>query len=300
MTTRPELKGVALMLIGIAFLSGNDALSKHLAERYPLGEVICLRQLASLLFILPFAFAGNGLAALRIVDYVGQLWRAIAFLGTAVLMVASLAYLPLAIATAIAFSSPLWVVAFAGPVLGETVTLRRWIAVLIGFAGVLIIMRPGGPSFTWSLLLPLGAALANVARDLLTRALSKTETSISILFWSMLLGVVVSAASYPFGWIRVQGIDVTWFVLAGFVNAAAHFSMIAALRFADASALSPYRYSALIWAIGLGWLFWGHLPDAWSLVGAAIIVGAALSAVDRRGGKVRLEVATNPRFDRPA
>ncbi len=285
MSARPELKGVALMLIGVAFLSGNDAATKYLAERYPLGEVICLRQLASLLFILPFALTGNGLASLHAVDRTGQFWRALAFLATAVLMGASLAYLPLAIATAIAFSSPLWVATFAGPLLGEAVTLRRWIAVLVGFAGVLIIMRPGGPSFTWALLLPLGAAIANAARDMLTRTLSKTETSISILFWSMVFGVLASAASYPFGWSPVQSIYIYWFLFAGFINAAAHFAMIAALRFADASALSPYRYSALIWAIALGWLFWDHLPDGWSLIGAAAIVLAAVSAVDRRPGR---------------
>jgi hypothetical protein len=103
MPVRPELKGVALMLAGIAFLSVNDALSKYLAERYPIGEVVCLRQIASLAFILPYALATSGIASLRVVDVPGQVWRAIAFIGTAVFIVASLAYLPLAIVTAIAF-----------------------------------------------------------------------------------------------------------------------------------------------------------------------------------------------------
>ena len=294
MALRLELKGVALMLIGIAFLSGNDALSKYLAERYPIGEVICLRQLASLIFIVPFALATTGIGSLRIVDVRGQFWRAIAFLATAVLMVAGLAYLPLAIVTAIAFSSPLWVAALAGPALGETVTPRRWIAVLIGFAGVLIIMRPGGPSFTWLLLLPLATALANAVRDMLTRKLSHTETSISILFWSMLFGAIATATTIPFGWIPVKEADVLLLLFAGLVNAIAHFTMIAALRLADASALSPYRYSSLIWAIGFGWLIWDHLPDAWSLLGAAIIVGAAVTAVDRKDARAAKAPGTVP------
>ncbi len=275
---RPELKGVALMLVGIAFLSGNDALSKFLAERYPVGEVVCLRQIASLLIIVPYALATGGLGSLRIVDYQGQLWRAIAFLGTAVLMVASLAYLPLAIATALAFSSPLFVAALAGPALGEKVTAQRWLAILVGFVGVLVILRPGGPSFAWVLLLPLATALANALRDMLTRKLAKTETSISILFWSMLLGVIATAFTYPFGWVPVSNIDVAWFLFAGLVNMLAHLAMIAAFRHADASALSPYRYSSLIWAILLGWVIWSELPDAWTLVGATIIVAAAVAA----------------------
>ncbi len=167
----------------------------------------------------------------------------------------------------------------SGPLLGETVTRVRWISAAVGFAGVLIIMRPGGPSFGLALLLPLAAALANVARDMMTRSLAKTETSISILFWSMVLSIVATAATYPFGWTAVAPIDWLWFAVAGLINAVAHFTMIAAFRYADASALSPYRYTSLIWALALGWLIWGHFPDALSLLGAAIIVVAAAAAV---------------------
>lgn len=282
MPLRPELKGVALMVAGVAFLSANDAVTKHLAERYPLGEVIFLRQLAGLLFILPYALATTGLASFRIVDYRGQAWRALAFLGTAWLMAAGLAYLPLAIVTAIAFSSPLFVAALAGPALGERVTLQRWLAIMIGFAGMLIIMRPGGPSFTWALLLPVATALANAVRDMLTRKLSATDSSISILLWGAMAALVTSAATFPFGWEPVTGIDAWWFLVGGFVNSAAHFLMISAYRHADASALSPYRYTSLIWAVGLGWLIWSHLPDLWSMVGTLIIVVAAVAAFDRK------------------
>jgi drug/metabolite transporter (DMT)-like permease len=285
MALRPELKGVFLMVAGVAFLSANDAVTKYLAERYPLGEVVFLRQVAGLVFILPYALATSGMASFKIVDYQGQAWRALAFLGTAWLMAAGLAHLPLAIVTAIAFSSPLFVAALAGPALGERVTVQRWVAILVGFAGVLIIMRPGGPSFTWVLLLPVATALANAVRDMLTRKLAATDSSISILLWGAMAALVTSAATYPFGWEPVSAPDAGWFLLAGFVNSAAHFLMISAYRFADASALSPYRYTSLIWAIFLGWLIWSHLPDLWSLVGTAIIVLAAVAAFDRRAAK---------------
>ena len=186
--------------------------------------------------------------------------------------------------TAIAFSSPLWVAVLAGPLLGEIVSRVRWISACIGFIGVLIIMRPGSPSFSWALLLPLAGALANVARDMMTRKLAKTETSISILFWSMLLSILVTGATYPFGWKTIQGIDWFWLVFAGLVNAIAHFTMIAAFRYADASALSPYRYTSLIWALALGWLIWDQFPDDISLLGSAIIIGAAVLAVQDPNG----------------
>ncbi len=292
MHLRAEHKGILLMIVGVAFISANDAVSKYLAERYPLGEVIFLRQLAGLAFILPYALMTTGAASFKIVDRVGQGWRAVAFIATSVLMVAGLAYLPLAIVTAIAFSSPLWVAALAGPMLGEKVPLKRWIAILIGFAGVLVIVRPGGPSFSWFLLLPVATALANAARDILTRKLSRTETSMSVLLWSALLMLVVSAAALPFGWVTPTFEDGLWFMLAGCLNMAAHLGMISAYRHADASALSPYRYTSLIWAITLGWLVWSHLPDLWSLVGTAVIVAAAVLAVDR-GGRKATGRATN-------
>ncbi len=292
MHLRAEHKGILLMIVGVAFISANDAVSKYLAERYPLGEVIFLRQLAGLAFILPYALMTTGAASFKIVDRVGQGWRAVAFIATSVLMVAGLAYLPLAIVTAIAFSSPLWVAALAGPMLGEKVPLKRWVAILIGFAGVLVIVRPGGPSFSWFLLLPVATALANAARDILTRKLSRTETSMSVLLWSALLMLVVSAAALPFGWVTPTFEDGLWFMLAGCLNMAAHLGMISAYRHADASALSPYRYTSLIWAITLGWLVWSHLPDLWSLVGTAVIVTAAVLAVDR-GGKKATGRATN-------
>ena len=276
-----QLTGVVLMLAGVALICANDAVSKYLAERYPLGQVVFVRQLAALGFILPFALATSGFAAFRVHDRQGQFLRAIAFVATSVLMLAGLAHLPLAIVTAIAFSSPLWVAALAGPALGETVSRRRLIAILIGFAGVLVILRPGGASFTWAFLLPVGTALANAVRDMLTRKLSATESSISILIWSGFLALAVSALALPYGWEPVARVDMLWLVLAGLLNAAAHFTMISAYRFADTSALSPYRYTSLIWAIAFGWLFWSHLPDGWSLVGTAIIVLAAVGAVEK-------------------
>lgn len=287
MTMRPELRGVALMLLGIAFLSVNDAVSKYVAERYPLGQVVFLRQLAGLMFALPYALATTGWASFRIVNHQGQLIRAIAFVGTSVLMLASLANLPLAIATAIAFSSPLWVALFAAPMLGERVSARRWIAIMTGFAGVLVIIRPGGADFTWALLLPVATAMCNAVRDMMTRKLASTDSSISILIWGALLSLALSAFALPFGWKDVAAADWGWLLFAGFLNTGAHFLMISAYRHADASALSPYRYTSLIWAIGLGWLFWRQLPDAMAVLGTVIVIAAAVFAIDQKGAKAK-------------
>lgn len=286
----PALKGTLLMLAGTAFLSGNDAVSKLLTERYPVGQVVCLRQVASLLVIVPLAIATTGLAALAPVDKRGQLWRGLAFLVSAVLMVASLAALPLAIVSAIAFSTPLWVGVLAGPLLGEAVPLRRWLAIGLGFAGVLVIIRPGGAAFTLALLLPVATAIVNAGRDMLTRSLARTETSIGILFWSALIVIAGSATTVATGWKPVPTGDAILLILNGVLNGVAHFAMIAAFRHADASAMSLLRYASLVWAVLLGWILWAYIPNAWTLAGGLVVVLAAVLSLNQ----VRMPARRDP------
>ena len=145
-----------------------------------------------------------------------------------------------------------------------------------GFAGVLIIMRPGGEAFQWALLLPVIGALVNALRDVLTRRLSRTETSIAILFWSNIILMAGGLATAPFGWAPVSATAAFWFLAAGIFNGTAHFCIIEALRTGEASVIAPIRYTALLWAAAIGFIVWGELPDFWLWMGAAVIVGSSL------------------------
>lgn len=288
------LKGLALAVIGVLFLTANDAVSKYLVETYPVGQVICLRQAATLLVILPYAMWITGWGALRVVSWRGQLTRGLLFAGGSALMVLGLSVLPLATVITIMFASPMFIAAFSAPLLSERVTLNRWVAILGGFAGVVIVVRPGAAAFEWALLIPVACALVNAFRDISTRWLARTETSIAILLWSTVIVTAVAATTAPFGWQPLTGTATAWFVAVGVFNAGAHFFLIEALRLAEVAVIAPVRYTALIWATMMGFLVWGELPDGWVLTGAAVIVASGLWMVrgERRSEAVKKQTAS--------
>jgi drug/metabolite transporter (DMT)-like permease len=281
------LKGIAIMVVGVAFLTANDAVSKYLTEFHPVGQVICLRQAATLLVIVPYVMAVTGWRALRVVSWPGQLTRGLLFVANAGLIVLALSLLPLATVITIMFASPILTAAMSMPVLAERVGRSRWIAILGGFAGVVIVLRPGAADFEWALLIAVAAAVANSLRDVQTRLLSRTETSIAILFWSTLIVMAAGALTAPFGWQPVTATAAAWFVLAGVFNAAAHFLLIVALRLGEATVITPVRYTSLVWAAVIGYFVWGELPDAWVLAGSAVIIASGIYMVRAEPGKSR-------------
>ncbi len=276
---------ILIMILGAGVLSMNDAATKYLAESYPMGQVLGLRQLVALLVILAYVLWSGSWVKLRINHRSGQAWRAAVHCGSAVLIIWALTLLPIATVTAIVFSSPLVVLIFSMRFLREGVSWQRWIAVIIGFTGVLVIIRPGGVSFEWALLVAVSAAIVSGFRDLLTRRLSRTDTSISMLFWASAMLITLSLLTIPFGWHPLTLSSSIWFVINGLLNAGAHFLMIEALRLGDAALVSPFRYSAILWAILTGFIVWNQLPDAFTVVGATMLIisGILISRSNRPG-----------------
>jgi drug/metabolite transporter (DMT)-like permease len=281
--TRP-LKGISVMAAGVALLTAYDAISKHLAQSHPVGQVICLRQAATLLFIIPY-IAVTGWGALRVVSWPGQLVRGLLFVANAGLIVLALKLLPLATVITIMFASPIFIALFSAPLLAERVAPARWAAVLAGFTGVLIVIRPGAAAFEWALLAAVGAAVANALRDIMTRRLAREETSIAILFWSTLLVMAAGALTAPFGWQPITAEAAGWFVVAGLFGAAGHFLMIEAFRLAEAAVVSPVRYTALVWGALIGFAAWGEVPDAWVLAGSTVIIASGIAMIRPGAGR---------------
>jgi drug/metabolite transporter (DMT)-like permease len=286
------LKGVLAAVGGILFLTLNDAVSKYLTQSFPVGQVICLRQAATLLFIVPYVALVTGFGALRVVSWRGQLTRGMLFVGGSAFMVWGLATLPLATVITIMFVSPAFIAVLSAPLLAERVGLHRWLAIAGGFAGVVIVMRPGGAAFEWALLIPLAGALTNAFRDIMTRRLARTETSVAILFWSAVIVTVVNATTAPV-WEPVPASAVAWFIFVGFLNTGAHFLLIEAFRMAEAALVAPVRYTGLIWAVVLGYVVWGDLPDAWVVVGAGVIVASGIYMI-------RMESRPRAALEQPA
>lgn len=281
------LKGIAIMVAGVALLTANDAVSKYLTESHPVGQVICLRQAATLLVIVPYVMAVTGWGALRVASWPGQLTRGLLFVANAALIVLALSLLPLATVITIMFASPIITAAVSLPMLAERVGPQRWLAILAGFAGVLIVIRPGAAGFEWALLIAVAAAVANSLRDVMTRLLSRTETSIAILSWSTLIVMAAGAMTAPFGWQPVTPTAAAWFVLAGVFNAGAHFLLIEALRLGEAAVITPVRYTSLIWATVIGYVVWRELPDAWVFAGSAVIIASGVYIVRAEARKSR-------------
>jgi drug/metabolite transporter (DMT)-like permease len=281
----PMLRSLGLMALGILLLTANDATSKYLVQSHPIGQVVGLRQASTLLVLIPYMIFFSRWSLLRVVDLRGQLMRGTLFIIGSMLIVWSLGELPLATAITMLYISPIFMVILSVPLLGERISRHRWVAVIGGFAGVLIIMRPGGAGFQWALMLPLLAAMVNALRDVLTRKLARTETSISILFWSNIILMTGGFMTLPMGWAPVSAHDAFWFVAAGIFNGTAHFCIIDALRTGEASALAPIRYTALLWAALLGFVVWGDVPELWLLAGATVSVGSSLYMIraERRG-----------------
>ncbi len=270
------------MTLGAGVLTMNDATTKYLAESYPMGQVLGIRQFAALLMIVAYVWWTDTWKDLRINNRTGQAWRAAIHVGSAILIIWALTLLPIATVTAIVFSSPIVVLLFSMRVVGESVSWWRWIAVVVGFAGVLVIVRPGGIAFEWALLVAVAAAFVSGFRDLLTRCLSRTDTSISMLFWASVLLIVLSLLTIPFGWKPLTLTASFWFIFNGLLNAGAHFLMIEALRLGDAALVSPFRYTAILWATLTGFLVWHEFPDTPTMLGAAMLIVSGVMIIRRQ------------------
>ena len=196
--------------------------------------------------------------------------------------------LPLADAAALLFAGPLFITALAIPMLGEHVGWRRWSAVFVGFVGVLIMLRPTPEAIQPLAIIPITAALSSAFRDIITRRISATESSNAIMFWSNAALLCAAALTSAFGWEPMRLIDLVFLALLGTVVGVAHWVMIEAFRLAEAAVISPFKYTAIVWASLFGYFFWGTVPDAYILSGGALVIASGLYILHR---ETRLHLA---------
>lgn len=274
-------RAIACMLAATALVSLNDALVKSLTSSYPVGQVLFLRGIFVLPWIVLLAHIMGGIGRLKVKNVKGQAFRAIFVVGSSFLFVNGLIYLPLADAIAVTFAGPLFITALAPLALGEHVGWRRWLAVVVGFVGVLFMVRPDGDVIQWAVLFPLGAALCGGIRDLITRRISQTETSAAVLFFTTCAVVAASALTLPFAWSAVSALDLVYFALSAMLVAGGQYLMIEAYRHGEAAFVAPFKYSFMIWAVLFGYLFFAELPDAWTVLGTVIVAASGLYILQR-------------------
>ena len=218
----------------------------------------------------------GGHSSFRMTNRKAHLLRGVLSMGSALMFVVSLKYLPLADAITITFAAPLFVTAMAPYLLSESVGWRRWTAVLVGFTGVVLMMKPGTEAIRWFALLPLGAALCESFRDVVTRKMVFTESSIVMVAVSTAVVVLLCTTTSFSGWNSFTWADIRLLIVSAGLFGAAHLFFVEALRAAQAVVIAPFRYPAVVWAGLIGFFLWGDAPNGWMLGGCLLVVGSGL------------------------
>jgi drug/metabolite transporter (DMT)-like permease len=268
--------GIGLGALAFGLFSLMDATVKWLSATYPVPQILACNALFALLPVWVMAMRRGGRGQLRTCRLGLHLLRGL--LGTASGMLAFYAYsrLPLADAYAIIFTTPLLITALSVPILGEAVGWRRWSAVVVGFVGVLVMLRPGVAPIGAGNLAALGAACAAACAVLLMRKLSVTDTTTSIAFYSNVTAVVLTGIAFGPMFIVPSLHDLALMATSGLLGGSALLVLIAAYRRSPAALVAPFQYSQMLWAILLGALLWGDLPEPVMLLGAAIVTASGL------------------------
>ena len=267
--------GIASMLLAVAIFSCMDALIKWLSGTYPTIEIVFFRSSFAFLPLLPALLQG-GRAALRTRRPLTQAGRAAIGLVSMFAFFYCFRLMPLADVFGIAFSAPVFVTALSVPMLGEKVGIRRWSAVVVGFIGVLVMLRPDTGMFASASWIALFATLLYALGQIFVRDLTKTETTTCIVFYVTLTTTVVSASAMPFMWVTPSLRDAPLLVAVGILGGVAQLAFTRAFRLAPAAVISPFDYTGLLYASLIGYYVWGDVPTVTFLIGAAIVIASGL------------------------
>ena len=211
-----------------------------------------------------------------------QILRAAMMLGSTVTNFMAFRYLQLDQSLAILFSTPFLVAILAGPILGEWIGWRRWVAILVGFAGVLLVTRPGAGGMHWAAIYSVGSTFFYSLYIVLTRVLSRTDSSDTTLFYANLLGAAAMLPVLPFVWSTPDDPWVIFLmVVFGAFGSLGHYLLIVAHRLAPASVLAPFMYTQLVWATAFGYFVFSDVPNSWTLAGASVVVASGLYLLHR-------------------
>jgi drug/metabolite transporter (DMT)-like permease len=285
-------RGILYTAIAVLLFSCINAAVKWEAERYPVIEIVFFRSLFALLPCLVLVVRAGSVTMLATRRPWSHLTRAALWFGSVCFGFLSYQLLPLADAVAISFSGPLFLTALSVPILGEKVGKHRWGAVLAGFLGVLVMVRPSGDVIQWGSFAALANALFFAIGSLTVRDMSRTEPSVRIVFYTMLLAALLSGVAAVFFWVQPDWLDFLVLAGIGVAGGIAQFWMVQAYRFAPAAAVAPFTYTSMVWAILFQLAIWNDWPSAAVLVGAAIVIASGLYIVHRETRRRTAVVAT--------
>src|SRR5215467_5894577 len=286
------LAGIGLMLAGIAIFSVSDALGKWLLANYSVGELLLIRSAAALAALAPF-IRNTGVTAFTTAPQPAlQIARVVLSALEVGMFFWAVSYLPLADTVTFYLAGPIYVTALSVVLLGEKVRWRRWTAVLAGFVGVVLALRPSAASFTLPALIALGGSFFFSVLMITTRMLRKTSDTV-LISGQIAATLLLGAAFAPFGWVMPSFRDFALLCLFGVLSIVALACVNRSLKLAADSVVVPYQYTMMIWAIIFGYFVFGDVPDLSTLAGAAIIIAAGLYIFWREQMRVRPEAMSS-------
>jgi drug/metabolite transporter (DMT)-like permease len=306
------IKAIALKVISALLFAVMSALVRFLGETYPVGQIVFYRSAFAILpVVLIYAWRNELAAAVRTLRPLGHVGRGLISMCGMFCNFSALARLPIVDATAISFAAPLITVALAAAFLKERVRVYRWSAVIVGFVGILVMLGPhfdlgshaGATATTLGLGFAIGGAFCNAGSVIQTRRLTETETTSSIVFYFSLFCALAGLVTLPLSWLlpELAWRAPTWPELAalvtiGLCGGLAHILLTESYRWAPASVVAPFDYTAMLWAFLLGYFFFNELPTIFVFIGAAIIAGAGLFVIwrERQLGLQRVRAAEGP------
>ena len=273
--------GIASVVSSVACFAIVDATAKWLGESYSPFQIVFFRYVFGMLPIVFLVWRAGGPGVLKTRRPLLHALRAGLLFFALTSFFAGLRYLPLAEAIAVTFTAPLFVAALSQPLLGEAVGPRRWSAVIVGFLGALVILRPGTDAFRPEALLLVGSALAFSLAMLLTRRMARSETNVAMLTYSTLGALLACLPFLVVAWRAPAGEDFGLFLLVGVVGGFGAYMAIAAHRFAPPVVVAPFQFTGLVWGAILGWMIWHEVPETAVWLGAGVIVLSSLYVTHR-------------------
>jgi drug/metabolite transporter (DMT)-like permease len=270
-----HLKGIVLIVLTMLCFVAMDTVVKALVRDYPVTEVVWARYVFHVLVTIA-VLAPRRRLSLRTNRLALQLFRSLLLVIATVSFFTALTYVPLADASVITHAAPLLVTALSVPLLRETVGPWRWSAVVVGFIGVLIVMRPGLGVMHPAAFLVLGTAFCFALYQVATRRLATTEDPFTTLLYTGITGAVLASLVVPFTWQTPTALGWTLMLVTGAFGGLGHYLLIKAHNLTPVSVLAPFIYTQLVWATLSGWIFFGDFPDKWTIIGAGVIAASGL------------------------
>jgi drug/metabolite transporter (DMT)-like permease len=296
--SRERLRGIASMIAGVFVFSIMDSLMKRLSAHYGPLQIACLRSLSSWLFLLPPVAWHGTWATLRPSNPRLHLFRAVLGVGMLGSFVFAVHRLSLAQTYSLFLAAPLLMTALSVPLHGEKVTGKRWAAIIIGLSGVLVILQPWGNA-GFSMIAASAAALATVCYSLsglTVRSLGRSNSSMSMVFWYLLLVGIATGLLAIGDWRPVLGSDWVWLIGIGITGALGQMWLTDAFRRAPPSVVGPFEYTAILWAFAIDWIFWAATPSLSLVAGAGIVIASGIVVIldERRLAGLALNPSSPP------